>query len=115
MKNVFEIDNGDLRIDSQRFNLIQYFLYTIDLVLSSKLKSKVNIFVDPCMPDEIEGDLNKFRQIITAIVDFSLKSTGEINIKVISFFNQKSGGFKINFNVKFKPEFSISKAFTSKI
>lgn len=114
MKNVFEMDNDDLRIDSQRFSLIQYFLYTIDLVLSSKLKSKVNISVDPCMPDEVEGDLNKFRQIITAIVDFSLKSTGEISVKVISYFNQKLGGFKINFKVKFKPEFSISKHFCLK-
>jgi hypothetical protein len=109
MKDVLEMDNNDLRIENQRFSLIQYLLYSIDLVLSCKIKSKVNIFIDPCMPEEVEGDLNKFRQIITAIVDFSLKSTGEIHIKVLSYFIKKTGGFRIVFSVIFQPEFNISK------
>lgn len=47
IKNVFEIDVGDLRDETQYFCLVEYFLYTLDLELSFKHKSKISISVDP--------------------------------------------------------------------
>lgn len=61
------------------------------------------------MPEEVEGDLTKFRQIVTSILDFSLKSTGEIKIQLRSSFILSSGGYNIEFRIKFTPEFPISK------
>lgn len=61
------------------------------------------------MPDEVNGDLQKFRQIISALIDFSLKSTGEVKVKLKSDFILKTGGFDITFSIKFTPQFQICK------
>lgn len=47
IKSVFEIDMGDLRDEHQYFSLVEYFLYSLDLVLSSRMKSKISITIDP--------------------------------------------------------------------
>jgi len=103
------MDCGDIREENQYFSLVQYFLYTLDLVLSSRQKSKISVSVDPCLPDEVQGDLTKFRQILAALIDFSLKSTGEISMKLRADFIIKTGGYNIIFGVNFLPEFPISK------
>jgi len=109
IKSVFEIDMGDLRDEHQYFSLVEYFLYSLDLVLSSRMKSKISITIDPWMPVEVQGDLTKFRQILTALIDFSLKSTGEVSMKLKSDFIIRTGGYNIIFSINFTPQFLISK------
>ena len=109
IKNIFEIDWDDLRVEREWFLLKQYFLYSVDLLLSLKQKSKVDISVDPCLPDEVDGDLTKFRQIVTSILDFSLKSTGEVKVQLRANFILKQGNYSIDFKIFFTPKFEISK------
>lgn len=47
VKNVFEMDCDDIRAENQYFSLKQNFLYSVDLLLSLKQKSKIDISVDP--------------------------------------------------------------------
>lgn len=108
VKNVFEIELGDLRKEVEIFSLKEYFLYSIDLLLSLKQKSKIKITIDPMIPSEVRGDLVKFRQIITTILDFSFKSTGHITIKLTSEFDRNTGGFMIYFLISFEPKFEIN-------
>ena len=109
IKNGFEMDSEDLRCENQFFNLKEYYLYSVDLLLSQKQKSQVDISLDPCLPLEVEGDLTKFRQIITAILDFSLKSTQKVSAQLRSNFILETGGYDIDFKIRFTPEFALSK------
>jgi len=59
------------------------------------------------MPEEVEGDLSKFRQIITSILDFSLKSTQEIEVQVHANFKLESAGYMIDFKLSFIPKFEL--------
>lgn len=77
--------------------------------MSLKQKSKVDISIDECMPKEVEGDLTKFRQIVTSVLDFSLKSTGEVGVKLRTNLIPKTGGYEIEIKIRFTPEFPISK------
>jgi hypothetical protein len=108
IKNVFEIESGDLRKEIENFSLKEYFLYSIDLLLSLKQKSKIKITIDPSIPEQAKGDLVKFRQIITTILDFSFKSTGNIVISLTSKFDQNTGGMIIHFLISFTPKFQIN-------
>lgn len=49
------------------------------------------------MPEEVEGDLLKFKQIVTSILDFTLKSTSEIEINLHANFQIATGGYMIDF------------------
>lgn len=71
-------------------------------------ESKVMIIMDPCMPEEVEGDLLKFRLIVTSILNFALKSSKKINMKVNSVGSVETNGFILYFNITFKPDFEIS-------
>lgn len=108
VKNVFEIESHDLRKEEETFSLKEYFLYSIDLLLSLKQKSKIKITIDPMIPSEVRGDLIKFRQIITTVLDFSFKSTGDITIKLTSEFDRTTGGLIIYFLIVFTPKFEIN-------
>ena len=107
VKNVFEIDCGDLRPELEKFYIKDFFLYSVDLLLSRTQNRNVKISIDPCLPEEVEGDLLKFRQIITSILDFSLKSTQEIEVRLHTNFKISSGGYDIDFQISFLPKFEL--------
>ena len=108
IKNIFEIDCGDLRPEIESFSIKDFFLYSVDLLLSKTKKWNVNVVIDPCLPEEVEGDLLKFRQIITAIVDFSLKSTEAIDVNINAEFKMKDTvGYLVYFRLSFKPKFEL--------
>lgn len=107
IKNVFEIECGDLRPELESFSIKDYFLYSVDLLLSRTKKCNVKIAFDPCLPQEVEGDLLKFRQIITSILDFSLKSTESIDVQIHANFKLESGGYIIDFKISFTPKFEL--------
>jgi hypothetical protein len=109
MKNVFEISCDDLRAENQNFSLKEYFLYSIDLLLSQKQKSQVDITLDQMLPEMVDGDLTKFRQIITTLLDFSFNSTKEVKVQLLTSFALEAGSYILEFKVSFTPEFNISK------
>lgn len=107
VKNVFEIECGDLRPEMESFSIKDFFLYSVDLLLSRTKECNVNIKIDPMLPQEVEGDLLKFRQIITSILDFSLKSTESIDVQIHANFQLNSGGYNIDFKISFTPKFEL--------
>ena len=107
IKNMFEIDCGDLRPEIEPFYIKDFFLYSIDLLLSRTQNRNIKISIDPCLPDEVEGDLLKFRQIITSILDFSLKSTQEIDVELHANFVIASGEIWVDFKISFTPKFEL--------
>ena len=96
-----------MRPEFEPFSIKDFFMYSIELLLSRTNEWKVNLIIDPCLPEEVEGDLWKFRQIITAILDFSLKSTETVEIKVDAHFKRESGGYNIDFRISFNPKFEL--------
>ena len=96
-----------MRPELEPFSIKDFLLYSIELLLSRTNECKINLVIDPCLPEEVEGDLCKFRQIITAILDFSLKSTETVEIKVDAHFKRESGGYNIDFRVSFNPKFEL--------
>lgn len=104
---MFEIEVGDLRPEMETFSIKDFFVYSVDLLLSRTKKCNVKVTFDPCLPPEVEGDLLKFRQIITSILDFSLKSTDRIDVQLHTNFKLESGGYIIDFRISFLPKFEL--------
>ena len=77
------------------------------MLLSKTEERNVNLIIDPCLPEEVEGDLMKFRQIITSILDFSLKSTERIDVQINANFEIGSKGYIIDFKISFLPKFEL--------
>jgi hypothetical protein len=60
------------------------------------------------LPEEVEGDLLKFRQIITSIMDFSLKSTEVIDVTInASFTRDNVIGYIVSFKISFTPKYDL--------
>ena len=104
IENVFKIDCGNQKIEKEAFNLKDIFFYSVDLLLSLKQECKVMIFMDPWMPEDVEGDLLKFRQILTSILNFAFKCSNNINLQTSAHLGTESSGFTIYFSVAFKPK-----------
>ena len=107
IKNVIEIDCNDMRTELEIFSIKDFLIYSIELLLSKTKEWKVNLIIDPCLPEEVEGDLCKFRQIITALLDFSLKSTETVEIKVDVHFKREYEGYNIDFRISLYPKFEL--------
>jgi hypothetical protein len=54
IKNVFEIDCDDLRLEYECFTLKDSMKYCLNYCLSSKPKAKINMDIDPCLPKDVE-------------------------------------------------------------
>ena len=104
IENIFKIDCENLKIEKEAFNLKHIFFYSVDLLLSLKQECKVNVFMDPWMPEDVEGDLLKFRQIITSILNFAFKCSNNISLQTNAHSGTESSGFIVYFSVTFKPK-----------
>jgi len=108
IENLFKIDCSTLKLDLECFSLKDEFFYSVDLLLSLKQESKVTIIMDPVVPEQVEGDLLKFRLIVTSILNFALKSSKKINMKINANFSIDSNDTSIYFCIAFKPLFEIT-------
>lgn len=63
--------------------------------------------MDPSMPEEVEGDLPKFRQIVTSILNFALKCSNKINMQTNANFSIDNTAFIIYFSITFKPKIEL--------
>lgn len=97
IENLFKIDCSTLKLDLECFSLKDEFFYSVDLLLSLKQESKVAIIMDPVVPEQVEGDLLKFRLIVTSILNFALKSSKKINMKINANFSIDSNETAIYF------------------
>jgi hypothetical protein len=66
------------------------------------------IIMDPCMPEDVEGDLLKFRLIVTSILNFALKSSKKVSMQINANFSVKTNGYAIYFSISFTPTFEIN-------
>ena len=108
IENLFKIDCSTLKLDVECFSFKEEFFYSVDLLLSLQQESKVSITMDPVVPEQVEGDLLKFRLIVTSILNFALKSSKKINMKINANFDIEGNEASIYFCVTFKPIFEIS-------
>jgi len=107
IESVFKIDCETLRLELEHFLLKDQFYYSVDLLLSLNEGSEVMIIMDPYMPNEVEGDLLKFRQIITSVLSFALKISKKIHLKSNVQSSVESNEVYIQFGFTFKPDFDI--------
>lgn len=107
IKNIFEFDSGDFRESHENFSIKDFFIYSVNLLLNKTEQRNVNLVIDPCLPEEVHGDLMKFRQIITSILEFSLKKTEKIDVQIQATFVMESGGYIIEFKISFFPQFEL--------
>jgi hypothetical protein len=63
--------------------------------------SKINLTLDPCLPKDVESDIIKFHQIIITLIDFALKSSDSVEINSEANYNEKIGGYDVEFTISF--------------
>jgi signal transduction histidine kinase/DNA-binding NarL/FixJ family response regulator len=83
-----KIEAGKLQIDCHSFNLYSCIASVMKLLAPqcSEKGLELTWFVDPEVPQQIEGDSHRIRQIITNLVSNAVKFTdvGQISIRVIA-------------------------------
>ena len=101
IKNVFELECDDLRLEYEWFTLKDSLMYWLNFLLSVKPEANINLNIDPWLPRDVEWDLVKFHQIMISVLDFALKSTNSIDVDLKAMFDKILGGFKVYFEVSF--------------
>jgi signal transduction histidine kinase/ActR/RegA family two-component response regulator/HPt (histidine-containing phosphotransfer) domain-containing protein len=81
-----KIEAGKLQIDCHSFNLHDCIAATIELLAPQCLEKglALSYFIDPEVPQDIEGDSHRLRQILTNLISNAIKFTeiGQIFIRV---------------------------------
>ncbi|MAU01822.1 MAG: hypothetical protein CL608_32195 [Anaerolineaceae bacterium] len=96
-----KIDSGKLELERTAFNLRCCLAEAVDL-LSTEAIAKglgLNIHIEPGVPEIIEGDVTRLRQILVNLLGNAVKFTavGEVNLNVAG---QKKGGcYELSFAV----------------
>ena len=85
-KDVFQLECNEPLLEKQIFDLKAVILNEIEIVSMSKLhlNTQIRLKTDPCLPEEVKGDLQKFKQILSAFLTFVSQTTeeGEIIVQV---------------------------------
>ncbi len=91
-----KIEAGKLELSPMRFDLrsrLGEVMRTLAIRAHAK-QLQLNLLVDPEVPDALEGDPDRLRQVIVNLVGNSIKFTqrGEVNIHVARAQQQQGGG-----------------------
>ncbi len=83
-----KIEAGKLQIDRHSFNLHACIASAIELLVPkcSEKGLALQWFIDPEVPQQVEGDSHRLRQILTNLISNAIKFTavGQISIRVIA-------------------------------
>ena len=96
------IESGKMILDEVPFNLREEINYCIDLARTNILQKDLNLVctVDDKVPESIIGDPFRLRQVLTNLLNNSIKNTekGEIRLKCMLFSN-KNGIVTLGFDI----------------
>ncbi|GGG09084.1 response regulator [Paenibacillus abyssi] len=79
-----KIESGKMELEEVPFQLVTCIGETFDLFTAKSKKRNIQMtyFIDPLLPDYIEGDVTKLRQILINLVGNAIKFTNEGRIDV---------------------------------
>ena len=89
IKNIIDLQRQTLKQELEYFDLKPSIFYLLDSVMSLKKESHLDVnYSDPTLPNLVQGDLNKFKQILTVILDFAFSYSNHVKI---DFKSSKAG------------------------
>jgi signal transduction histidine kinase/CheY-like chemotaxis protein len=100
-----QIQGGRLKLEHLMFNLLpqmEQIAYNYSVIGREK-GVKVLTFIDPKLPEELDGDIVKIKQIVTSLVQNAIKFTprgGRVIFEVKLLKKQINGDCSIGFSVK---------------
>lgn len=100
-----QIQGGRLKLEHSMFNLLpemEQIAYNYSVIGREK-GVKVLTFIDPKLPEELDGDILKIKQIVTSLVQNAIKFTprgGRVVFEVKLLKRQINGDCSIGFSVK---------------
>ncbi|MBL0136865.1 MAG: response regulator [Chitinophagaceae bacterium] len=81
-----KIESGNLELEKTSFNLRQTVEEVLDIFGTKAAESGIDLIyhTDPSLPENIEGDMNRLRQVLINLVSNAMKFTlqGEVYIKI---------------------------------
>jgi signal transduction histidine kinase/CheY-like chemotaxis protein len=100
-----QIQGGRLKLEKLMFNLLpQMEQLAYNFCMSGREKGiKVLTFIDPKLPEELDGDVVKIKQIVTSLLQNAIKFTprgGRVIFEVKLLKRQINGDCSIGFSVK---------------
>lgn len=100
-----QIQGGRLKLEKLMFNLLpQMEELAYNFCMSGREKGiKVLTFIDPKLPEELDGDVVKIKQIVTSLLQNAIKFTprgGRVIFEVKLLKRQINGDCSIGFSVK---------------
>jgi signal transduction histidine kinase/CheY-like chemotaxis protein len=100
-----QIQGGRLKLEKLMFNLLpQMEQIAYNFCMSGREKGiKVLTFIDPKLPEELDGDVVKIKQIVTSLLQNAIKFTprgGRVIFEVKLLKRQINGDCSIGFSVK---------------
>ncbi|MEN4046860.1 MULTISPECIES: response regulator [unclassified Sulfurimonas] len=100
-----QLQSGRLTVESEPFNLLvamEKLIYTC-FDKASNNGVQVMSFIDPKLPQELEGDANKILQVMRSIIQNAIKFTphgGKVIIEVKLLKRLQNGACSVGFSVK---------------
>ncbi|MDQ7059672.1 MAG: histidine kinase dimerization/phospho-acceptor domain-containing protein [Sulfurimonas sp.] len=100
-----QLQGGRLTIDNANFEIIpqmEELIYS-HMTLAKERGIKVLSFIDPKLPQEINSDLRKIKQMMNSLIQNAIKFTprgGRIIVEIKLLKRQVSGACNIRFSIK---------------
>ena len=103
--DISQMQSGRLTLNSAEFSLAGDMQELAKYFSEEGVEKGLNVsfFIDPKLPEKLEGDINKIRQIITNLVQNAIKFTprsGKVIVEIKLLKKQMHGGCSIGFSVK---------------
>lgn len=99
-----KIESGNLELEKTSFNLRQTVEEVLDIFGTKAAESGIDLIyhTDPSLPENIEGDMNRLRQVLINLVSNAMKFTikGEVFVKAYALQPSKIDLLNICFEVR---------------
>ena len=101
VRDAFELAANEVQLEEHVFDLRRTILNTIEIISMTTLNERlaIRLHQDNNLPEEVKGDLQKFKQIFSAFLEFATKVAGEGAIDV-SVYTQKADEVHQNVSVE---------------
>lgn len=108
IENILKIQCKNLELTTEYFELKSQLLNSTDFFVSLIQNAKVSVKIHPLIPDEVKGDVLKFREILTAMFNFIFKCTKVLELEVDLDEDHQPESYNVILNFSFTPKFNIN-------